>query len=61
MKTSPKQVVSLCPHCSECPTVKIHDDGIVRIGEASNIVTLQRHEWNELVKAVKSGTLDEVA
>lgn len=61
MTATPKQVVSLCPHCSECPTVEIYEEGIVRIGEAPNLVTLERHEWNELVKAVKSGALDEVA
>ena len=59
MNETPRQVVSLCPACSECPAVEIYEDR-VRIGEAPNIVTLQRHEWNELVKAVKEGTLREV-
>jgi len=32
----------------------------VRIGEGPNIVTLQRLEWNELVRAIKSGALAEL-
>ena len=60
MNNTPRQVVSLCPACSECPAVEVYEDR-VRIGEAPNIVMLQRHEWNKLVKAVKAGTLDELA
>lgn len=52
---------SLCPNCSECPAVEVYDDGKVTIGEAPNLVTLQRHEWNELVRAVKTGALGELA
>jgi hypothetical protein len=59
MKT-PKQIYSLCPACDACPAVEISDDGRVTIGEAPNLVTLGREEWNQLVRAVKSGTLDEV-
>lgn len=61
MTTTPQQVVSLCPSCSECPTVEIYQNGTVRIGEAPNTVTLDRRQWNELVKAVKMGTLGELA
>ena len=60
MNGTPKHTHSLCPACSECPAVEIYDDGTVRIGETPNIVTLGRAEWNELVKAVKSGALSEV-
>ncbi len=61
MHTKPTQIHSLCPACSECPTVEIQADGTVRIGEAPNIVTLGRPEWNELVRAIKTGTLAELA
>lgn len=60
MSTTPKQTYSLCPGCSECPTVEIHDDGTVRVGEAPNVVTLRREEWNELVRGVRSGALGEL-
>jgi len=53
----PRQTFSLCPACTECPTVEIQDDGNVRIGEAPNLVTLRREEWNELVRGVLSGAL----
>lgn len=60
MNPKPIQVHSLCPACSECPTVEINADGIVRIGEAPNTVILAPSEWNELVRAIKSGTLAEL-
>lgn len=53
------KIVSLCPSCSECPTVEVRDHE-VRIGEGANLVKLSVDEWNTLVRAVKSGTLDEV-
>lgn len=56
-----KQKYFLCPACSECPAVEIYEDGHVRIGEAPNIVKLDRSEWNQLVKAIKSDILREVA
>ncbi len=61
MNRTPKQVYSLCPACSACPSVEIYEDATVRVGEAPNIVTLSRAEWNELVKAVKTGRLTELA
>ncbi len=61
MKPTPTRVYSLCPSCSECPTVEVYDDGKVTIGEAPNLVTLQRHEWNELVQAIQTGTLGALA
>ena len=61
MKSTSKQVYSLCPACSECPTVDIYEDGLVRIGEAPNVVTLQPQEWNELVRAVRGGALRAIA
>jgi hypothetical protein len=57
MKPTPTRVYSLCPSCSACPTVEVYDDGTVTIGEAPNLVTLQRHEWNELVRAIQRGAL----
>lgn len=59
MSPTPKQTHSLCPACSECPSVDVYDD-TVRIGEAPLVVTLRREEWNELVKAIKSGQLAEI-
>jgi len=52
--------ITLCPNCSECPEVKITDQG-VSIGEDQNIVELSHAEWNELVRLVKSGELYEVS
>ncbi len=60
MNAIPKQTYSLCPQCSECPAVEVYEDGHVTIGEAPNLVTLSRLEWNELVQGIKSGTLVEV-
>lgn len=45
-------VVSLCPACSQCPTVEIGDREI-RIGEGANRVTLSPAEWN--VSSNRSG------
>lgn len=59
MNGTPILTHSLCPACSECPSVEMYEDGTVRIGEAPNIVTLGRAEWNELVQAVKTGALGE--
>jgi hypothetical protein len=53
------KVVSLCPACSNCPTVELRDHE-VSIGEGTNLVKLRVDEWNTLVRAVKSGALDEV-
>lgn len=57
MTRTPKQVVSLCPSCSECPRVEVYQDGSVRIGEEPAVVQLTREQWNELVQAVKTGLL----
>ncbi|MGH7614397.1 MAG: hypothetical protein ACREMW_10215 [Gemmatimonadales bacterium] len=61
MNRAPKHVQSLCPGCSSCPAIEIYDDGTVRIGEAPNIVTLRGAEWNELVRAVKSGVVGGIS
>jgi len=53
------KIVSLCPACSQCPTVEVRDNEVC-IGEGANLVKLSVDEWNTLVRAVKSGTLDEV-
>jgi len=60
MNAIPKQTYSLCPQCSECPAVEVYEDGHVTIGEAPNLVTLSRVEWNELVQGIKSGMLAEL-
>ncbi len=53
------KVVSLCPSCIACPTVEVRDHEVC-IGENANLVKLSVEEWNVLVRAIKSGTLDEV-
>ena len=53
------KLLSLCPACSACPAVEI-DDHEVRIGEGDNLVRLSPAEWNILVRAIKSGEVDEV-
>jgi hypothetical protein len=55
-----KKAYTLCPDCDACPEVTILDDGRVTIGEAPNLVKLGRSEWNELVRLIRSGVLDEV-
>lgn len=60
MNAMPKQTYSLCPACEACPAVEIYGDGLVAIGEAPNVVTLRREEWNELVRGIKTGMLGEV-
>ena len=60
MKRVSKQVVSLCPDCENCPSVEILESGNVRIGEDANVALLTAAEWNELVRAVRSGLLTEV-
>ncbi|MCI0432249.1 MAG: hypothetical protein L0271_01175 [Gemmatimonadetes bacterium] len=54
-------VYTLCPDCTECPEVRVHEDGTVTIGEAANLVTLRSREWNELVRLIRSGALDEMS
>ena len=61
MNANPKRTYSLCPVCGACPAVEIYDDGRVTIGEAPNLVTLGREEWNQLVRGIRSGDLGEVA
>jgi hypothetical protein len=53
------KVVSLCPACNACSTVEVRDHEVC-IGEGANLAKLSVDEWNMLVRAVKSGTLDEV-
>jgi hypothetical protein len=53
------KIVSLCPSCSACPTVEIHETE-VRIGEGTNTVRLTPEEWNVLVKAINAGDLREI-
>ncbi len=51
--------VTLCPHCTECPSVEITNEGVT-IGEDENTVRLTPAEWNELVGLIKRGELHEV-
>ena len=53
------KVISLCPACSQCPTVEV-DEHEVRIGEGTNRVSLSAAEWNVLVQSIKRGELDEM-
>jgi len=53
------KLLSLCPACGVCPAVEI-DDHEVGIGEGDNLVRLSPAEWNILVRAIKSGEVDEV-
>lgn len=50
---------TLCPNCTECPEVEVTDQG-VRIGEDANTVRLSHAEWNELVRLIKRGELQEI-
>ncbi len=43
-----------------CPSVTIHDDGKVEIGEGKNICKLTKEEWNKLVRLIKKEKLAEV-
>lgn len=53
------KIVSLCPACSQCPTVAI-DPHEIRIGEGANVVVLSPEEWNVLVRSIRRGDLGEV-
>ena len=50
---------TLCQACTACPEVEISDQGIT-IGEGENTVRLSHAEWNQLVRLIKSGELNEV-
>jgi hypothetical protein len=51
--------ISLCPACSTCPEIVMEGD-TVRIGEAGNLVTLKKAEWNVLVDVIKSGKVSKL-
>lgn len=51
--------ISLCPACTACPEIVMEGD-TVRIGEAGNIVTLKKAEWNVLVDVIKSGKVGKL-
>jgi len=50
---------TLCPACAACPEVEITEQGIT-IGERENTVRLSPAQWNQLVRLIKSGELNEV-
>jgi len=51
--------MSLCPACTACPEVEIVGDE-VRIGEAGNLVVLNKDEWNVLVDLIVSGRVSRL-
>ena len=51
--------MTLCPLCTECPSVEITNEGVT-IGEEENRVRLTLAEWNELVRLIKQGKLQEI-
>jgi sarcosine oxidase delta subunit len=51
--------VTLCPHCTECPSVEITNESAT-IGENENTVRLTHAEWSELVRLIKRGEIREV-
>ena len=53
-------VYSLCPECSECPEVVVHEDGRVSIGEDPDLIPLGPGQWNERVRLIRSGRVGEV-
>jgi hypothetical protein len=56
----PLKKFSLCIACEACPVVEIYEDGI-RIGEAGNLVRLEKEEWNRrdsLLPGQKSGLVE---
>ncbi len=54
-----RHIVSLCTACDACPVVEVYEE-TVRIGEASNQVTLSKAEWNALVEAITERKLTEL-
>lgn len=55
----PIRKVTLCPACGGCPEVAVYDSE-VRIGEKGNLVRLKTEEWNEIVRKIRTGELEEV-
>lgn len=52
--------VVLCPVCGACPEI-VFDGEDVLIGEKGNLVKLKKQEWNDLVRKIKKGELDEIS
>jgi hypothetical protein len=50
---------TLCPAFTACPEVEITDQAVT-IGEREKTVRLSHAEWNQLVRLIKSGELNEV-
>ena len=49
-----------CGICAACPCVEFRE-GMVLIGEEENLVRLTPAQWNDLVRKVRGGELDELA
>lgn len=55
------QKLVLCsPPDSCCPSVEIHDDGAVLIGEDNRVAVLNFFQWNLLIANIQDGTLWKV-
>ncbi|MBI1953861.1 MAG: hypothetical protein HYS41_07045 [Candidatus Omnitrophica bacterium] len=61
MKESAIQRVNLCPECGACPEVVVEAaKAEVAIGEAGNLVKLNREAWNTLVEKIQTGELKKI-
>lgn len=47
---------TLCGKDDCCPVVDV-SEGVVKIGEEGNMVTLKKAEWDTLVDKIKSGEI----
>jgi len=55
------QRVNLCPACGACPEVVVEaTKAEVKIGEAGNLVKLNREAWNTLVEKIQTGELKKL-
>ena len=43
-----------------CPTVEIHDDETVTIGEVDKVAVLTKEQWNILVDKIETGALGRI-
>ncbi|MEK7288239.1 MAG: hypothetical protein AAB091_06750 [Elusimicrobiota bacterium] len=45
---------------SYCPSVELHKDGKVTIGENGKVAELTKNQWNTLVEKILDGTLSRI-
>ncbi|MBI2070419.1 MAG: hypothetical protein HYT79_07415 [Elusimicrobia bacterium] len=43
-----------------CPTVEIHNDETVTIGEDDKVAVLTKDQWNMLVDNIREGKLEKI-